>query len=104
MWHQLMTDSDLNFWADNLVFSHDLREKSHIIGRSSVNLRPRLPIIVHACATWCVHAFSFVWRTENVLESIYVWAWLIMTYYEGKAESGASLNCTFQQRANLTFH
>lgn len=104
MWHQLLTDTEMNFWTDYLVFAHDLREKAHIIGRSAVNLRPRLPIIVHASGTWCVHALSYVWRTNDVVESIYVWAWLIMCYYGGKNESGASLQCTFLQRANLTFH
>lgn len=102
LWHQLFTEIDMDFLKDYVVFAHDLRQKSALLGTSTSNWLPRRPILVHACATWCVHALSVVWRTESVEECMYLWAWMIVRFFEGRDERGSSL-IQVLERAGLVF-
>jgi hypothetical protein len=102
LWHQLFTEIDMDFLRDYVVFAHDLRHKSPVIGRSKSNWVARRPLLVHLCASWYLHAFSVVWRTDSVEECMYLWAWLIVRFFDGRDERGASLHQVLE-RAKLVF-
>jgi len=103
LWHQLFTEIDMHFLDDYVVLAHDIRHKSAVIGRSKLNLHPRRPVVVRACATWCVHAHSLVWHTDTLEECLYLWAWLIVHFFDGRDERGASLQ-QILNRIGLSFY
>jgi hypothetical protein len=103
LWHQLFTEIDMDFMQDYVVLAHDLRQKSELIGRSKSNWVARRPVIVHACATWTLHALSLVWRTDSVEECLYLWAWVIVRFFDGRDERGASI-LQVLDRAKIAFY
>lgn len=103
LWHQMFTELNMYFMQDYVVLAHDIREKADLLGRSTNNWRPRLPIIVRVCAAWHVHAFSVVWRTDSLEECIYLWAWMVVRFFDARNETDASLH-QILERAGLNFY
>lgn len=102
LWNQMFTEIDMHFLEDYVVLAHDIRHKAVHIGSSTRNWRPRLPVIVRACGTWCVHALSIVWRADTLEECLYLWTWIVVRFFDCRNETGASLH-QILQRAELEF-
>lgn len=99
----MFTEIDMRFLDDYVILSHDIRHKAELLGNSTRNWRPRLPVIVRACAAWCVHALSVVWHTDTLEECLYLWVWIVVRFFDCRDETGASLH-QILQRAKLEFH